>query len=265
MESPKEPLETVLYDFLYKDKDRLESYYSQLFKGYLQSQLLMSSASDSKESAGKGVLGFSKANLTGDIKMGNYSTDSTSLTITPHDYSVTITIDHLLSNNFINNSLVNAKNNSLVLLDGSINILEKSYSNMLIDLVEEDANKNKNKNRNGEDYKNILKGIKMFRNFDYDATFYFKDNEQVAAGFIKEDFLIDKLSTISLLYGGGDILGVKMIGIKHSISDWLTAINLQQNMLKKLSHTSMRQIFFDKIEYFITPIVIFRELMCISQ
>lgn len=259
MSSQKEQPKVDLYDYIYKDTERLNSFYSQLFKGIVNNYTHSNSGMNLSESSGAGKLGFTNNNVSSNFKMQESNTNGSDTTVSPHDYSVSLLIEYLFDNNYIAPDFESAPNNSLVLLRGSINIIEKFYAENIINDYEELINKESDIEQTTKELS--MKGISNFRRFDFDNYFIFSAQRFEVGGFIPNEYLCDKISTISLSGGGFDTQDLNMIAIKHIPKNSLSGLPLKHIEHQQGFNSALKGLLFGtEIKYILTPIVIFRKL-----
>lgn len=108
MESDAQPGE--LYDFLYRDSSRINSYYAQMFGGLLSSL----EQGVSKRSSVDSTVKANVAVVSGDVKSTRENQESDKRSVVPHDLTTTDVLSALVERNLISYNIPDAQHGSLI-------------------------------------------------------------------------------------------------------------------------------------------------------
>lgn len=251
----EEPLD-ALYDFLYRDANRLLSYYAQIFEGNLVSFEELETQTDTAE-----------RELKGDIKVASTSAKTvdakqaqTRRIFDPHDQRNSDVLNFLQDNQFIYADYMHAPSGSLILVKGVLFFADK---NILAAAIEAVGILAENPLTEMSDDQRI--GIKILPNMISGGLFQpvcFLQTERnhLITGTVKEFGLEEPISTYTLKYGSAGLNDVYIIGVKETPA-YLEEVDLP------LVTTSTEELN-DNLSNFmcgeesirITPLVIYRKI-----
>ncbi len=248
-----------LFDFLYRDNDRIASYYAQLFSGNLMG--IRKDKSAAQKGTIDGELNVKVAK--GGASMVNEISEGLAETIDPHDMR-TIDVLSTLRKDVISDHK-NAPHHSIVLLSGTLFLIDR-YVLEIADIAVTsalDAEKKKPKkqqDRASMDTMNLMK--KILPQMTLPSAFILAmDTGEQACGTIKDTGLEETIASYYFKYGSSGIPKVAVIGIKETptsliagvpSAEFLTAARSAAEALSGLIFTS------DAIR--ITPVAIFRKI-----
>lgn len=118
----------ALYDFLYRDSNRIVSYYAQIFGGKITSQEETDLRRHSKDSSVKGDIKI----VSSETKSGRETQSISKRIIDPHDVITSDVLTYLVRSKEINNDIEKAPNGSLVMALGTVGFIEHSMAEMAI-------------------------------------------------------------------------------------------------------------------------------------
>ncbi len=122
----EEQQSSPVFDFLYKDPDRIMSYYAQIFAGALTSlEETSSTAGTKKRTAGL------KAVVEGSAETEDSHTSSARRIVSPHDVITTDVLSRLLQM-CVSENYQEADSGTLVLALGTVHFVDKSMVDMAI-------------------------------------------------------------------------------------------------------------------------------------
>lgn len=245
-----------LYDFLYRDSNRLTSYYSQIFQGKLSS--LEELDSDTQKVTNKGKLNIQVA--SGELEKTDEVLTSSKRIIDPHDLIATDVLSYLVSDQYIHTDYLNAPNGSIVLIKGTLLFIDKnliaSTASIFTSMVE-------NKMVEVDD-PNVAIGVEVLKSMLRDVPFpplYVLETEEgiVATGTVKELGMEEPVSTHYFKYGNSGLPDVYLIGLKEiaiepqpsSVSEFMNGMQMVTQMLTTL--------LFPVTSIKTTPLALFRK------
>jgi hypothetical protein len=264
----------TLYDFLYIDHHRLKSLYSQLFSGLLSAIERVASESRAETTSAKVGPSF----LSGTTSSRQTETESRLDRIDPHDLILQDVLQALAEKNFIQTNVSQAQPGNIILLNGSISILNfEAYRHILAMLPHlmpsspppQTSTQKKNlKHQEREEKKqretisNILKGLSDM--VPWGLQIIMKTESATAWGALLTENLRELPGNISLkvgptLSGKWYLLGIIDI-VGPSIQDLPDNMTMQIKGIMDASE-AFRSMIGRPDDYIgITPLLIFRKL-----
>ena len=249
-----------LYDFLYRDLDRIASYYAQMFKGRLISTENNTGQKTSIERTGKIVV----AGSGGEIKNTEEEQNSLKEIIDPHDRATTEVLSFLMEGGYINEDITAASNGSLVIQQGTIVYVEKSIFEMAIIAFEAVLAAEKKKPKNQQNQETIMLQEMLSRFLPKVAlpSAFLLSNElnKPIVGTIKENGLQEPIASYYFKHGGDGLSDVYVIGVKEIPG---TAVSLPSNAFIGIAQEvskALSSMLFPEDAYRVTPLAIFRKL-----
>ena len=193
--------QVTLYDFLYKDVNRLASYYAQLFKGKLLSLEKAVIERRSSDTTGKLDLHL----VSGDRKITSEFSDSDKRTIDPHDLITVDVLSFLMSSGFASDDVSKATHGSLVIVKGTLSFIDRFMVELAIAsfdalIAEEQSKPKSQQNRSG------IQSLKTLRDamtkLDIPSAFIlYTDDAVQIAGTIKESGMEEAISSYYFKHG----------------------------------------------------------------
>lgn len=249
-----------LYDFLYRDSNRLASYYAQIFKGQLSSVERTATERKNVDTTGK----FDLHVVSGDRKITNEVTDTDKRTVNPHDIIVTDVLSFLISNGHALEDINEASHGSLVLVQGTVVFVDRLISEVAIIAFENLITPQSNKPKSSEE-KATLQGLKLFRDalqkISLPSAFILQTAEEVQIiGTIKESGMEEAISNYYFKHGTAGLSNVYMIGIKEVPSQSFTLPDSQLIGAGQQMAQALSDLLFPPDAIRVTPIAIFRKL-----
>jgi hypothetical protein len=244
-----------LYDFLYRDSNRLTSYYAQIFEGRLASIEELEQNTESSQKKG----GASIQVVSGEYQKTNQDQVSSKRTFDPHDMSVTDVLSHLTDGQFIHTDYASAPNSSLILAKGNLFFVDKnlvsSASSIYTSMVASGTIEND---------PNAAMGVQLLQNMLRDVPFpplFILETEEdlIVTGTVKESGMEEPVSTHYFKYGSSGLPDVYLIGLKEiaiqpnpsSISQFMAGMQMVTQMLTGL--------LFPVTSIKTTPLALFRK------
>lgn len=251
--------EKVLYDFLYKDAERIASYYAQLFAGRLSSVEHATSNRDVQDATVKGSAGV----VGGEAKTVSETLRSVRRVVDPHDLAVTNVLSYLLDNGHISGDINGAPDGSLVLVSGTLLFLDQLMLKLSMEAfaqVSQSLQKPKNAAEREEQRVQRL-GLKMMEQLTVPSAFMLEEeNGYCVGGTVKESGMQEPINTYYFRHGNAGLTGVHAIGVKE---DSVSPVSFPGSPIISVGlelTKALKDLLFPETAIRITPIVIFREL-----
>ena len=250
----------VLYDFLYRDSSRINSYYAQIFGGKLTSVQNTETERDSADKGGKLDLGM----VGGDLKSGKENTLSQTRVIDPHDLTATDVFIQLRANNRFNENAKAAPHGSLILASGTLLLIDRTMLEMATAVLDSQA-KEASRTAKTPSEKNAARAqqslIPIMKTLSLPSGFLLHTADGLdIVGTVKETGMEEPISTYYFKHGTAGLAQVYLIGIKEQSS---LAITLSAGKLIGMAQAAaagLQQMMFPDGAITVTPIAIFREI-----
>jgi len=250
----------VLYDFLYRDSNRIASYYSQIFRGHLSSMEKSTSERRNTDVTGKVDLHI----VSADRKVTSETLEGDKRVFDPHDLIATDVLSFLVSNDHVLDDVVNAPHGALVIVKGTVVFIDRLIAEVAVIAFDNMINSQPQKPKTQEE-KTTLQGLKMLKNalqkISLPSAFILQTSEGIqVVGTIKEAGMEEAISNYYFKHGTSGLADVYMAGVKEVPSESLTLPDSQlfgagQQMAQALSN-----MLFPPDAIRITPIALFRKL-----
>jgi len=249
-----------LYDFLYRDAQRIASYYAQIFNGRLTS---IEKSSAEKRSAEKGAK-FGMAVAGADVKQVDELVKSSKNTFEPHDIITIDVLSHLSQSGICQSDIVNAPHGSLVIAKGSLVFMDGlmlDFATVAFDTI---ISTEKAKPKNQQD-KATLQSIEMMKSFvsklSFPSSFFLQSEDLVqVAGTIKDAGLEEPITTYYFKHGTMGLSDVYVLGIKEISSNPPSSLNTPMLAAAKQMAQALTELVFPQNAIKVTPIALFRKL-----
>lgn len=245
-----------LYDFLYRDSNRLTSYYSQIFQGKLSS--LEELDSDTQKVTNKGKLSVQVAGA--ELSKDDEISSSSKRIIDPHDLIATDVLSYLVDGQYIHTDYLNAPNGSLVLVKGNLLFIDKSLiastASIFTSMVENEMFEVNDPN--------VTIGVEVLQKILNDVPFpplYVLETEEgvVVTGTVKEAGMEEPVSTHYFKYGNSGLPDVHLIGLKEiAVAPNPSSISAFMNGMQMVTHM-LTNLLFPVASIKTTPLALFRK------
>jgi hypothetical protein len=219
VEQDEPPVE--LYDFLYRDTGRFTSYYSQIFEGRLTS--LEETDTDRETSDRK--LGGNLQVVSGTVSKADEIASSSKRTIDPADLIPSDVLSSLQDGAFIRTDIAAAPHGSIIHAKGAIVFADKHILEMsavvfqTLIAAEKQKPKNKQDNEALNNY-GMIEGL--MRKIPLPSAFILQTSDIQIAGTLKDEGMVEPISTYYFRHGSHGLSDVYLIGIKEVPSDSVT-------------------------------------------
>ncbi len=257
---------TPLYDFLYRDAQRVASYYAQLFQGRLTQSEKVSGTRENRVSTFKASSGI----VGGDLQSTRESQESLKEVFDPHDL---LTVDVLarLTRQFIRpgRDVRTAETGEMVKVTGRLTFLDKTlleFAGVGLDVVK---SQEKSKPKNERDQAQI-QGLeivkKVLPKMPLTSSFLLvADDGTTVAGTIKEEGLDEPISGTYFKHGASGVAHAHIIGNKESGPGGVVNMPTTQFMTGVGQALRLIQnILFPEDALKVTPVAIYREVVSSS-
>jgi hypothetical protein len=239
----------VYYDFIYKNKNIINSFYAQKFEGLIKN--INKKDQISKEQLDEKSLGYSNSYTKSNLKQA-YNQEQ-NLEIDPQEI---ITIDILSELMSDAKEISTAQNNEIVHIQGNAFFMNKAIFDTflpnLIDILSSMVSKQDKKAFN------LMK--KMLNSIDFEPVAYIKFENNIAIGTIKEEFLAESILSYFIKHGKNGLADINVIAIKEDNSNQ-SAFKLNDFQQGALEIANMiQQILVPSDAVTITPIAIYRKI-----
>lgn len=259
IEEPEEQA-VALYDFLYRDSNRIVSYYAQIFGGRLASQEETDLRRHSKDTSIKGDLKI----ISSDAKSSKEVQSIAKRIIDPHDVITSDVITYLVRDKEINSDIDTAPNGALILVRGTVGFIEHSMAEMAIVAMKATLPQMKKGNKSlqeRESAQGIELGIKLLEKVKLPSAFTFKTESGVeVVGTIKEDGMEEPIVTYYFKHGTAGLANVYLVGIKETPASAEILPRTDFIGMGRLAAQGLADFLFPSSSVRVTPIALFRSL-----
>ncbi len=264
----QEELPVELYDFLYRDSNRLASYYAQLFRGRLS---LVEETDSEKHSSEKQLKGNVQV-VSGNIKAGDESQASVKRVFDPHDVVTTDVLSFLVDNNYVHHNIEECPNGGLVLVKGTLffadNSIFASVVNSLNTFSGNDLEVISQLTGEAAD-QNIVFDMVAYYNISKDTAFppvfYLETEDGLIAGMIKSEGMEEPVTSFIYKHGTAGLPDVYLLGLKEE-STYLRAADDMPPVATKIWELGEKfeMLIFPNDNVRLTPLAIFRKFEPVS-
>lgn len=251
-------LPVALYDFLYKDTDRLTSYYAQMFQGKLLGVERTTATKDNKEASGKLSVGLAG----GDVRATEETLESLKETIDPHDRAINDVLAYLVENNHVSQDLDEAKHGEIVLVEGTLFLVDRTMLELAATGLEVAAPGQKKPGQQtslDNNTKQILRRVIQKLSLPSACLLHVSDDLQVV-GTLKEAGLQEPISSFYFKHGSGGLADIVLMGIKEQAS---SSIPIKQTAFIGLAQggaNALSIMLFPEEAIRVTPLALFRKI-----
>lgn len=201
------------YDFLYRDSNRLTSYYSQIFQGRLASIEELKNSREASQKTG----GSNLQVLSGQYQKTNEDQTSSKRVFDPHDMNTTDVLSFLQTKNYIHTDYFKAPNGAMVLAKGKLFFTDRnllSVSAQAVSLIAQQENPSHELTQEQILEANLVRQM-LSDGFFQPIYFLQTDEGHTITGTVKELGLEEPISSHYIKYGGWGLGGVYIIGVKE--------------------------------------------------
>lgn len=219
MEQDEPPVE--LYDFLYRDTGRFTSYYSQIFEGRLTSL----EETDTDRQTRDRKLGGDLQIVSGAVGTAEETASSSRRTIDPADLIPSDVLSSLQDGAFIRTDIADAPHGSIIHAKGAIVFADRHILEMSAVVFQTliAAEKQKPKNKQDSEALNnygMIEGLLL--KIPLPSAFILQTSDVQIAGTLKDEGMVEPISTYYFRHGSHGLSDVYMIGIKEVPTEAVT-------------------------------------------
>ena len=251
-----------LYDFLYRDPQRLASYYAQLFSGRLTQSEKVSGTRESANQTAKVTAGIAGV----DLQTLRETQESLKEVIDPHDVATVDLLAHLVQHVVTAENIEMANPGDVVRVQGRLIFLDKTMlelAGMGLDVMLSNLKSRPKAQRDQSEIQNLEMARKIMPKLPMPSSFLLHcDDGTVVAGPIKDAGLDEPIGGHYLKHGSQGVVGVQVVGIKESDKAEgtnFTASPFMQGMGKMLR--GFEDILFPPGTLKVSPLAIYREVV----
>lgn len=251
-------LPVELYDFLYKDTERIASYYAQLFQGRVVSQETTNANKASRDQALKGTIGV----FGGDFKFNKETMESLKEILDPHDRATVEVLSYFADYDYLHRNLQEAPHGGLILARGSINLVDTSIASIVSSFADYMLRSEKSKANNKRDQaaianwemvKSVMPSIKLPSSFLLQS-----ETGDLIAGTLKDSGMQEPIISYNFRHGLAGLKEIYLIGILEKVvpveeTEMVNMIAMAGTMANALS-----AMMFSPDAFRVTPIALFR-------
>ncbi len=262
-DSSSEETLVPLYDFLYRDSNRLASYSAQIWGGVTQS---VETTGSSRRADDKRTQIGTPAIAIHEEKLSKETGETKKETAFPHDVVSSDILSHLLQSGRVVREVANAPHGSLVLAQGTMVFLDRDLIRTAALVTSDIAGRDDGTFDVGEgdEAGQITVNFslqQLFKNFNFPSAFLLQESQDVqVCGTLKDEGMEEPISTYYFKHGNAGLSDVFLVGIKETPNPSLTLaesnlMSVTQGLAQSLSDLVMPG---DAVR--VTPIAIFRKL-----
>lgn len=212
MQEPALPV--ALYDFLYKDAERMASYYAQLFQGRLLSTERTTTDKSVTERSGK----FNAGVVAGDAKASDEVQNAVREVMDPHDRAVNDVLAYFRENGYLYEDVEAAPPGSVILAKGTLNLADGTVLRMVVSNI--GAIPPSMLGATDENSAALLQFIgPMLASLEFPSAFLLQTDTTTISGTLKPSGLQEPIPSYYYKQGNKGLADVYLIGIKEHIVD----------------------------------------------
>lgn len=250
----------TLYDFLYKDSNRITSYYAQLFGGHLTAFEQTDSEKDShpkSTSVNAGVIKH-RESIIGEVSSGSKRV------INPHDIIVTDVLSKLANSGALNDDIQNAPHGALVLVKGTLILTDRSMFGLATASFDAAIRDEQRKHKNQQNTA-VIDGLtflkEVTKNMEMPSSFLLKtDSGDEIAGIIKDEGMEEPISSYYFKHGSAGLSDVFAIGIKELTESKQVFATTEFLAGMQQAAQGMSEMLFSADAIRVTPVALFRRI-----
>lgn len=252
-------LPAELVDFLYRDTNRLNSFYAQLFRGRLslfESGTISKSHSNAKVAGSIGV-------AAGSMDTTKASENSYKESFDPHDFALVEAMVGLSDAGLIALDPVLANNGELILVKGSVMFIDRHVLRFGKIGMQALVAAEKSKPRKQQDTASIYaveELSKLIDHIELPSLFILTTDTESYGGSIKEPGLEEPITSYYYRYGGRALPDIWLLGVKEQP---VTSNALSGGLFGQLGDSldAMQSLGLPPEAQRVTPIALFRKLI----
>jgi len=252
----QEKLKVLLSDFLYVDRERIASFYSQIFGGDLLS--VEKEVSDIQEKV-SGITGGIPHIASARAESTGQSKESKKEVIDPYDVKVRDVIAKFLE-------LVKTKETPVRVYEGSLIFMDSYLIKMIVKTLSIAGKYSTLLNipmtkKEEKTFKKLIRLMsELFEAIPLLPAFLLKtETEEIVVGTIKEEFLSEPISSFYLKHGGKWLRNVLVLGVEETVvEEELPDTHLYEALKDFLP--AMSQMIFPQESKKVIPLAIFRRI-----
>lgn len=250
----------ALYDFLYKDSQRIDSYYAQIFRGLLTS--VEDSKTEHQTLSRQTKVGA--AVVSGQIQTNSDTLTGSKSSVAPHDMATTDMLAYLIANDHLGQRVQEAGHGALILAKGTLVFVDRLMAEFAVTSLRI-ATEQERKKPAREQNKVLIQQSTMTVDFLSQVKipsaylFVLDDGAQIV-GTIKDDGMQEPISTYYFKHGMAGLADVYLIGIKERASPGLTLPPTGLVSLMQQGGQGLSDMLFPHDAIRVTPIALFRKL-----
>jgi hypothetical protein len=246
---------SALYDFLYVDKDKISSFYSQIFGGTIE-KIVTRNERSSNVTSDLGVT----SHLTASRSKQESGLTGSEVLKTPHDTIINDVLFFLKENGYIESNPDNFVHNKLCLVSGELYFIDNSIIEMMIDNVSNFKDYiPKDDKFNLRQIDSMAKTMKkMISHKPFQPTFVLTNEFGDYCGTYKDNYLHEPLMSFFLKHGLRGLDQIHVVGLyeesvyHNNLNDFLVGADAFASALGSLIFPPTRQIIY--------PLAIFRDI-----
>jgi hypothetical protein len=249
-----------LYDFLYRDSDRIVSYYAQIFGGHVASIEKTDSVRTTQERSGTASISI----LGGNLKNLEDVCNALKTTVNPHDLVTTDVLTELRANGRLRDNAEDASGGELFIEKGRLSLIDGSFLKLASTAVGAmvKAGAMKGIEQQNPTLMQFLPYVEqIFDALAIPPAFLFQsDGGRKIAGTIKETGLEERIASYHFKYGGNALADVYLVGVKEVVSMIESENETNLFSMAQAGGTALANLLFPEGALRATPIAIFRKL-----
>ncbi len=258
MEPDEQP--AALYDFLYKDSNRIASYYAQLFGGRLSS---LESSDVQRQETGRDAR-LDLPLVSGEITTTKEIQSEAKRIVDPHDVITTDVLSRLSTEGYLCSDIAEAAHASPVIVHGTVVFVDRhivELAALAFDLlISEEGKKPKaQQDRSSVQFLRLLKNYLTTLPVPSAFMLVTKEGHQVV-GTIKDEGMEEPISSYYFKHGTAGLADVYAIGIKETASPSVTLPDTQLIGAGQQAAQALSDMLFPPEAFRITPVALFRRI-----
>jgi hypothetical protein len=250
----------ALYDFLYRDSNRIGSLYAQIFGGKLSSFEQSKSEREATDKSAK--LGVSGSGFEGKLTSDSQSSLKKSFDAT--DILAGDVLGILTKDDRFRKDVRDAPHGSLILANGTLVFVDKGMvemSSLIFDMLIGAEQRKSKKERNEESIQSLTIIKRFMTSVTIPSAFLLRTAEGYdIVGTIKDSGMEEPISTYYFKHGVAGLADVYLVGIKEVPSP---AFSIPDNQLfgaGQKAAEALSNMLFPKEALRVTPVALFRKL-----
>jgi hypothetical protein len=249
-----------LYDYLYRDSNRIASYYAQIFKGKLSSVEETNSRRESRDSMARASVKL----VSGDLKSLVENQNTVKEVFDPHDLTTSDVLSFFAENAWLDEDLAAAPHGGLVISKGTMTFVDRYITEAGIEAIKmmlPEVRKQAKTQEARLELKAQELGIKVLEKLTVPSAFALRTDEgHLAVGTIKDDGMEEPILTYYFKHGTAGLSDVYLIGIKEVPSSKFVLPNTQLLGAGQMAAQGLSDLLFPPDAIRVTPIALFRKL-----